>query len=109
MQTVTYEEDRLVKRHRGTMPVILTCPHDGTETPPPIALFREHLVDDRVTRARRGHDDVPFSEERLLARFRTHARMALRDQTHEVLLEQNLLVEARFQVRHEADREVDFA
>jgi len=34
MQTVTYEEDRLVKRHRGTMPVILTCPHDGTETPP---------------------------------------------------------------------------
>lgn len=33
MQTVTYEEDRLVKRHRGTMPVILTCPHDGTEKP----------------------------------------------------------------------------
>ncbi|MGH8559551.1 MAG: N-formylglutamate amidohydrolase [Methylococcales bacterium] len=34
MPTVTYEEDRLVKRHRGTMPVILTCPHDGTECPP---------------------------------------------------------------------------
>ena len=34
MQTVTYEEDRLVKRHRGTMPVILTCPHDGTQSPP---------------------------------------------------------------------------
>jgi hypothetical protein len=34
MQIVTYEEDRLVKRHRGTMPVILTCPHDGTEAPP---------------------------------------------------------------------------
>ncbi len=33
MQTVTYEKDRLVKRHRGTMPVILTCPHDGTEKP----------------------------------------------------------------------------
>jgi hypothetical protein len=34
MQTVTYEEVLLVKRHRGTMPVILTCPHDGTEKPP---------------------------------------------------------------------------
>jgi hypothetical protein len=33
MQTVTYEEDRLVKRHRGSMPAILTCPHDGTEQP----------------------------------------------------------------------------
>jgi len=33
MQTVTYEEDRLVNRHRGTMPVILTCPHDGIEDP----------------------------------------------------------------------------
>lgn len=30
---VTYTENDLVKRHRGTMPVILTCPHDGTETP----------------------------------------------------------------------------
>jgi len=34
MQIVTYEEDRLVKRHRGSMPAILTCPHDGTEQPP---------------------------------------------------------------------------
>jgi hypothetical protein len=34
MQTVTYEEDHLVKRHRGTMPVILTCPHDGGQSPP---------------------------------------------------------------------------
>ena len=33
MQIVTYSESRLVKRHRGTMPIILTCPHDGTETP----------------------------------------------------------------------------
>jgi hypothetical protein len=32
-QIVTYAERRLVKRHRGTMPVILTCPHDGTEAP----------------------------------------------------------------------------
>lgn len=34
MQIVTYAERRLVKRHRGTMPVILTCPHDGSESPP---------------------------------------------------------------------------
>jgi len=34
MQTVTYQEDHLVKRHRGTMPVILTCPHDGNKEPP---------------------------------------------------------------------------
>lgn len=33
MQVVTYEEDHLVKRHLGTMPVILTCPHDGTQSP----------------------------------------------------------------------------
>jgi len=29
---VTYSETRFVKRHRGTMPIILTSPHDGTET-----------------------------------------------------------------------------
>lgn len=34
MQIVTYSDNRLVKRHRGTMPVILTCPHDGSESPP---------------------------------------------------------------------------
>jgi hypothetical protein len=34
MVIVTYSETRLVKRHQGTMPIILTCPHDGTEQPP---------------------------------------------------------------------------
>jgi hypothetical protein len=34
MRTMTYEEDRLVKRHSGTMPAILTCPHDGDQSPP---------------------------------------------------------------------------
>lgn len=34
MVIVDYSETRLVKRHRGTMPIILTCPHDGLETPP---------------------------------------------------------------------------
>ena len=33
MQIVTYSETRLVKRHRGTMPVILTSPHGGSESP----------------------------------------------------------------------------
>lgn len=34
MSINTYSDTRLVKRHRGTMPIILTCPHDGTESPP---------------------------------------------------------------------------
>ena len=34
MAIVTYDEDLLVKRHRGTMPVLLTCPHDGRADPP---------------------------------------------------------------------------
>ena len=34
MQIVVYAEDNLVKRHPGTMPVILTCPHGGSEEPP---------------------------------------------------------------------------
>ena len=33
MQIVTYATRRLVKRHRGTMPIILTCPHGGSERP----------------------------------------------------------------------------
>jgi predicted N-formylglutamate amidohydrolase len=32
--TITYEEINLVSRHRGTMPVILTCPHGGDKQPP---------------------------------------------------------------------------
>jgi hypothetical protein len=34
MQIVTYAECHLVQRHSGTMPVILTCPHDGDQSPP---------------------------------------------------------------------------
>ena len=41
MQIVTYEENRLVKRHRGTMPVILTSPHDGTQSPPGVQERKE--------------------------------------------------------------------
>jgi N-formylglutamate amidohydrolase len=37
MQVVTYAERRLVKRHRGTMPVLLTSPHGGSETPPGVS------------------------------------------------------------------------
>ena len=29
MWTIDYEEINLVNRHRGAMPVILTCPHGG--------------------------------------------------------------------------------
>ena len=34
MGTITYEETNLVSRHRGTMPVVLTCPHGGDQQPP---------------------------------------------------------------------------
>jgi N-formylglutamate amidohydrolase len=34
MWTITYETANLVSRHRGTLPVLLTCPHDGEESPP---------------------------------------------------------------------------
>jgi hypothetical protein len=34
MRIVKYEECRLVKRHRGSMPVILTCSHGGEQKPP---------------------------------------------------------------------------
>ena len=34
MGTITYEETNLVSRHRGTLPVILTCPHGGDKQPP---------------------------------------------------------------------------
>ena len=36
MWTITYEETNLVSRHRGTMPVILTCPHGGDKQPPAV-------------------------------------------------------------------------
>jgi len=33
MWTITYEEANLVSQHRGTLPVILSCPHGGDEQP----------------------------------------------------------------------------
>jgi N-formylglutamate amidohydrolase len=33
MWTITYDEANLVSRHRGTLPVILSCPHEGAEQP----------------------------------------------------------------------------
>lgn len=33
MWTITYSRARFVSRHQGTLPAILTCPHDGTEDP----------------------------------------------------------------------------
>jgi hypothetical protein len=46
MQIVIYEEDRLVKRHPGTMPVILTCPHDGDQSPPGVQERTEEATPD---------------------------------------------------------------
>jgi N-formylglutamate amidohydrolase len=33
MRQIEYSTTRLVSRHRGTLPVLLTCPHDGGEQP----------------------------------------------------------------------------
>jgi N-formylglutamate amidohydrolase len=33
MRLISYTEENLVKRHRGTMPIILTCPHGGIDQP----------------------------------------------------------------------------
>src|SRR5262245_13348750 len=33
MQELTYIIVDLVRRHQGTLPVVLTCPHDGQEPP----------------------------------------------------------------------------
>ena len=33
MRQIEYSTTRLVSRHQGTLPVLLTCPHDGDEMP----------------------------------------------------------------------------
>lgn len=47
MQIVVYSESRLVKRNRGTVPILLTCPHDGSEAP---AKVRERTASDTPAR-----------------------------------------------------------
>jgi N-formylglutamate amidohydrolase len=37
MWQITYLVNNFVSRHRGTLPVILTCPHDGDEQPPGVS------------------------------------------------------------------------
>jgi N-formylglutamate amidohydrolase len=41
MQLVTYDEVRLVKQHRGTLPVILTAPHGGSARPAQVSVRKE--------------------------------------------------------------------
>ncbi|HEY9650908.1 MAG TPA: hypothetical protein V6C95_09605 [Coleofasciculaceae cyanobacterium] len=36
MQIINYSENLFVKKHRGTMPIILTSPHGGSESPPSV-------------------------------------------------------------------------
>jgi len=36
MSEIDYEENNLVKTKRGTLPILLTCPHNGEEHPPGI-------------------------------------------------------------------------
>jgi N-formylglutamate amidohydrolase len=34
MPEIDYEEKNLVKTKRGTLPILLTCPHNGSQIPP---------------------------------------------------------------------------
>ena len=56
MATVAYSEIRFVRRHRGTMPIILTCPHDGTETPPGVTERDEANNPPHCGRFKNGRD-----------------------------------------------------
>lgn len=40
MRDITYTVRRLVARHQGTMPAIITCPHGGDEQPPGVGSER---------------------------------------------------------------------
>jgi N-formylglutamate amidohydrolase len=44
MPALRYENVRLVDRHRGTLPVLLACGHDGTEQPAGVLPRREEEV-----------------------------------------------------------------
>src|SRR5262245_8775590 len=41
MWTIRYEKANLVSRHRGTLPVILSCPHGGDEQPEDVSDERD--------------------------------------------------------------------
>jgi hypothetical protein len=53
---LTYAETRLVKRHRGTMPILLTCPHDGTEAPENVSERSEADTPSDCDDFKRGED-----------------------------------------------------
>lgn len=36
MWTISYQTTRFVNRHRGALPVVLACPHDGSKAPPQV-------------------------------------------------------------------------
>lgn len=50
-RTVTYSKKNLVSRHRGTLPILLTCPHDGGETPANVRERTKELTPDTCTGA----------------------------------------------------------
>src|SRR5262245_25668511 len=53
MRLVTYSKSNHVSRHRGTLPILLTCPHDGDDHP---ANVRER------TDANTPHDCTSFNK-----------------------------------------------
>jgi N-formylglutamate amidohydrolase len=56
MQHFIWANANLVTRHRGTMPIILTCPHDGTETPAGVTERREASNPPECFQFRKGTD-----------------------------------------------------
>jgi len=56
MGNITYEETKLVSRHRGTMPAILTCLHGGDKQPPGVPNPRTGVELPRDCRFERNTD-----------------------------------------------------
>lgn len=47
---VSYTTEKFVRRHRGTLPILLTCPHDGGDAPPGVTLRTQANTPDDCTR-----------------------------------------------------------
>ncbi|MFZ1217757.1 MAG: N-formylglutamate amidohydrolase [Chthoniobacterales bacterium] len=46
---VSYTTEKFVRRHRGTLPILLTCPHDGGDAPPGVTLRTQANTPDDCT------------------------------------------------------------
>jgi N-formylglutamate amidohydrolase len=62
MWTITYEEANLVSSHRGTLPVILSCPHGGSRQPEDVPEERDENNPNPVCRPVKKLSDLNTGE-----------------------------------------------